>query len=207
MGKIQNIFKNIDSFIFKKLDLLINQSGWQRISDRFRLLSEPQQKYSNHLLSLLLVVLPISVVALLGIFNLSMNSALNVKKDIARSINVINEKKSEFSTLERKRLSRTQVSDRKSANSMLSKSLERKGVDTSKIKLTDYAVSGSGTNVNISSISFTFKDFSNNELSNTFSALIDREKVTIPILKIRKNKKENALNGTMKIIHYSKGSK
>ncbi len=205
MGKIQNIFKSIDSFIFNKIDLMLDQPAWQQVADRFRLLSENQQKYLNHIISLLLVMLPIVLVLFLSMLNYSASDALDMKKKIVETITTITDKKNEFNGLERDRLSRTSVNSKEDASKMLSTSLGRKGIDTSKITVKHFENQSSGTSVNISRIVFEFKNFSSADLSNTFSALADREKATIPSLKIRKDTKTNSLNGTIEITHYSRG--
>lgn len=204
MEQKQSLFKKIDMLIFKQVDGLISQSFWHQIADRFRILPEAQQKYLNHILSLLIIALPLGIVAILFVVNSSVSNELQMQKEISELIQNISDKHIEFSSLEKVKLSKTTILNQSDATNMLSKALERTGVNTSKIKLKNYDNSISSSGVSISNISFGFENFSFHDFSNSVSTLITKEKVIFTSLKLLKNEKTNSLNGAMNLTHYSK---
>jgi len=65
MDKTKNFFIKIDEFIFHKIDLLKNDSSFQKINEYLSGIEEDQQKIMAQALTFSLILLPFLFVALL----------------------------------------------------------------------------------------------------------------------------------------------
>lgn len=207
MIKPKDIIKQIDSFIVKQIDILVSSTPWQQASYRVNLLKESHQKAFNHITTNLLTFSPLIIVAIILVINLNMRSSLNSNKSLVRTIDNIARYKNQLTALEKTKLSRTKVSSKSTAQSMLNKILSVKNTSTSKVKITDFSSTKfKSSTIQSSKMTVSFSDFSTTDFVNLLKGLLNNEKALVSSIKLSKIEKTRSLTGTFKVQHYSKAA-
>lgn len=205
MAIFKDLFKKMDIAIFKLVDNLNSIGFWQQLLDRFRMMGETQQKILNHLLSIFAVLAPLLFFITLFVSTQKLHQAVEVKEQLLSTINNLSLIKGEYLNLERTKISRTLLTGQQEAEAMLKKLFENKNINSDKASLSNFNRDENAQGLVISNFKISFKNFTTTDLTNALSLLIEREKAVITSLSVRKDTKENTLEGTMDVAHYSKG--
>lgn len=201
----KDIFKKMDTMIFKFADAMNGFGPWLQLVDRFRVLNETQQKWANHLISLLVVLAPLLILIMITSYNQKISADVQLKEQLLSSIDNLSKIKGEYATLERLKISRTSITSSDDVESALRKLFEGKEINWEKISISNYQKEETAQGLNISRFRFAFRGFTNHDLTQSLSLMIEREKVAISNLSIRKDTKDNTVEGQFEVTHYSKG--
>lgn len=205
MSSFNGLFKKMDLALFKLVEALNSFSLWQQLVDRFRMLSEGNQKWINHLLSLFAAIAPLALFIILFSMNQSVRQDVDTKEQLLQSIDTLSKIKAEYLNLERVKISRTVLNDQQSAEDILKKLFEQKGISWEKASLHDFSKDENAQGLVISKFNLSFKNFTMADLTNSISVLVEKEKAVITNMAVQKNQKENTLEGSLSISHYGKG--
>ncbi len=195
----------MDILIFKLADTLNSFGPWQQIVDRFRMLNETQQKWVNHLMSLLCVLAPLIFLFFVLSVDRTVRSNVDIKEQLLHSIENLSKIKGEYLNLERMKISRSSIASQEDAEAVLKKVFESKSINWEKISISNFSKDENAQGLVISTFRLSFTGYTNADINQTLSILIEREKAAISNISIRKDLKDNTLVGQFDVTHYSKG--
>lgn len=195
----------MDVLIFKTADSLHNFGPWQQIVDRFRMLNETQQKWVNHLVSFLCVLAPLLFLFFVITFDQTVRSNVSLKEQLLHSIENLSRIKGEYLNLERLKISRNNINSQEEVEALLKKTFQSKSINWEKITISNFQKEENAQGLVISNFRISFTGYTNSDINQTLSILVEREKAAINNISIRKDLKDNTLTGQFDVTHYSKG--
>lgn len=131
-----HIFKLIDEYLFKQVELLKSSPATQKINEQLSVLTQNQQKYLNQFINIGILLTPLIVVSFIFFGNVSKKNEIETKQEIFDIINTYSSKKSEATRLSRDVISPKFIGTQKDLQRNLNAALSGAGVDFSKIELT-----------------------------------------------------------------------
>ena len=204
MKKREHVFKLIDEYLFKQVEIAKSSSATQKLNEQLSVLSQQQQKYLNQAINLLLLLVPFTIVIIIFFGNLSLKSDIDTKQKIFNIINNYANKKTNVDNLSRSILSPTRIKSGKDLQSSLSNSLRRSGADSSNIQVGFFDQLNPSASIVHSQAQVKFKNLTMTDLTALFTALQRDLKVSIEKLDINVFGEEKLLRGFVQISHYNK---
>lgn len=205
MSTLATFFKNIDEFIFAKVDQLQSNPLFQELVAKYEQLDSKLQKVISFTSTILLIFLPLLIVLFLFISNFSLRSEVNAKKEIFQLINDINANKKTLESVEKNVVSPSKVGSRINLKERIINIMNKIGVAPEKVKIKNFAKpSGPTGQISKAEADLEFRDFSTNNLTQLMLQLLQFEKMKISTIEITKNQKKNSIFGTLHLVHFSK---
>lgn len=207
MKAINNIFHKMDEFLFKKLDEVKNIQQVQMILGKLDTLPEEYQKIANQGISFFIVLLPLLFTLVFWVGNSSLKGELEEKQQIWKMIQSINEQNAALNGVSRLVLSPFPVSSKNELSGRVSGALKSVGIDNSKVNVQNFESKTNSSGVTESEATLNFNGFATKDLTSFLTSLIDRQKLKISRINVKKLKSKNSLNGEIGIIHFGKQAK
>ena len=205
MKKREHVFKLIDEYLFKQVDLAKSSQFTQKLNEQLSVLSQSQQKYLNQALNLILLLVPFFIVIVIFFGNRSLRNEIEIKQEIFETINTYTNKRVNVDNLSKSVLSPRQIKSGPDLQSAIGMSLSRVGGDGSKVQVGFFDQINPSAAIVHSRAQVKFKNLTMSELTGLFSALKRDLKVSIEKMDINVFGDEKLLQGFVEISHYSKG--
>jgi hypothetical protein len=197
------LFKKLDQALFAQIDKFKSTPNYNLIQDFYNSLEEEQQKVFKAVVVLCLFLLPMMGMGFIYWQNGKLTDDLNLRKSIIAKSNEIIGQGQGLRDVSPQILSQSPIDSSSMMTSRLSNMLSGGGVDLSKIQVGDFTSDPINAAVLKSEATFNFSNFSTDELMNTLTIMIQREKFRIQTVSISRNSETELLQGNFHAIHYS----
>ncbi len=197
-----SIFKKIDEFIFTQIENFKSSTSYQQILDLTSGLDDEGQKKVNYIFSILVVLFPIFIIFFLVWQNVDVQKSLKIKRDIQLITTEISAKVRRLKNIETNVIGPSIIASDGELQNTLNGILKPINIGMDKVTVSDLNVSESTTNLKRVSAVITFNNFSLNQLNKFLEALLDREKMVIPEILIKRDPTTELLTGNFKILHH-----
>lgn len=198
-----SIFKKLDTEVFQALNKLKSHPNYQGFLDFYINLEDEQQKIFKIASLAALFVLPLLFLTFLFLQNNSLKADFDKRVEIYSKAGEILAKNQGVRQVSSNILSQNPIDSSEMIISKISNTLAPMGVDLNKIRVANFESTEISSSIISSQAEFSFNDMSVNELMDTFTGLIRREKFRIESIKINRNENSNLLGGSFLGIHYS----
>lgn len=205
MKKRENVFKLIDEYLFKQVDLAKSSPVTQKLNEQLSVLSQTQQKYLNQAINLLILFVPFLVVLIIFIGNSNLKSEIETRQEIFDIIQSYTSKKVNVEAMGRNILSPRPVSSAQDLQRNIASSLTRTGGDSSKVQVGFFDQLTPSSSIVHSRAQVKFKSLTMTELTGLFTVLQRDLKVAIEKMEVNVFGEEKLLRGFVEVSHYSKG--
>jgi hypothetical protein len=196
------LFKKIDQFFFEQIDKFKSTPNYNLLQDFYNSLEEEQQKVFKAIVILALFLIPTLGMGFIYWQNGKIHDDLELRKSIITKANEIIGQRQSLRDVGPQILSTNPIDSASMMTSKLSNVLSGAGVDLSKIQVGEFATD-LNSNIVKSEATFSFNNFSTDELMNTLTALISREKFRIQSITVTRNEESELLQGNFKAIHFA----
>lgn len=197
------LFKKLDKALFAQIDKFKSTPNYNLIQDFYNSLEEEQQKVFKAIVILCLFLIPSMGMGFIYWQNGKLTEDLNLRKSIIAKANEIIGQSQGLRDVSPQIVSQSPIDSSSMMTSRLSNLLSGGGVDLSKIQVGEFASDPITGTVMKSEATFSFSNFSTDELMNTFTVMIQREKFRIQSVNINRNSETELLQGNFHAIHYS----
>lgn len=204
MDKAKNLFIKIDEFIFQKIDVLKNDSSFQKFNEYLSGIEEDQQKILSQVLTFSLILLPYLVVAFLWWGNHKTKKNLEVKNQILEQIATLNGSRDTLNTVSSTYVSPTPINGREDLEARIVNMNSTTGIDQSKVQVLNFSQLSTSNTISKVEALVSFKNFGTQDFSNFMSALVEQEKFKVMRIDLAKNAATNLLNGEVSLLHLGK---
>jgi hypothetical protein len=195
--------KPIDKFIIGKLSNLVDTAKYQSFIDLFNTWEDKVQNLFKAGLIFLTLFIPFLITMIFSMLHSSVKNDLSIKEDIIFTASSIISRANDLEKNTKKYFGRKPIMSKSAFERELKNALPQKGIDTSKISIGQFTAEEIN-GVNESSAVLKFKELSNFNLYGFFNVLSLRSRMKIDEINIKKNPNTNLLEGTVKVLHYSK---
>ncbi|MCO4792345.1 MAG: hypothetical protein KC493_01440 [Bacteriovoracaceae bacterium] len=207
MKKKEHIFKIIDEYLFKQVDLAKSSAFTQKVNEQLSVLSQTQQKYLNQFINIGVFLTPFLIVFFLFMGNSSLKSDIETKQEIFEIINNYSSKKKEVSVVSRNVLSPRPVNSKSDLQRILNSTMNSNNVDSSKVQITFFDQTKPNSDLAQSRAQLKFSRLTMSELTGLYTALLRDLKVKIDKMNVTVGSEDRILNGNLEFAHYSKVAK
>jgi len=203
MKKLE-IMKNIDSYLFDKLDELQAQPGWSKIADLYASLEEKSQEIVKATIMAIIFIVPLLVVLIMVGLNSSLRSEQETKKNMIEIANSIIQKQSLINGSEKKILGSQFINSASAFKSKIANTFNLLSIDTSKVKISNFDSSEENGLITRAKIDIKFNGLTNDQLFSAINNLVGKDKIRIDEIQVRKESQNNLLDGIMTVLYFSK---
>ena len=197
------LFKKLDRSLFAQIDKFKSTPNYNLLQDFYNSLEEEQQKVFKAIVILGLFLLPMMGLGFIYWQNGKLTDDLNLRKSIIAKSNEIIGQSQGLREVAPQIISQSPIDSSSMMTSRLSNLLSGAGVDLGKIQVGEFASDPLSPTMLKSEATFSFTNFSTDELMNTLTILIQREKFRIQSVTINRNSETELLVGKFHAIHYS----
>jgi hypothetical protein len=197
------LFKKIDRSVFEHIDKFKTTPNYVVISDFYNGLEEEQQKAFKAFITAVLFILPIILITFLWWQNGRLKDDLAIRTATMEKAQEILGQKESLQQVEPQILSPNPIDSDSMMTSRLSGILSSSGIDTSRVRVSNFTSDAISTTVYRSEADIAFTNFSTDEMVNVFTAMITREKFRIENVQITRSPDTNLLNGQFHAVHLS----
>lgn len=197
------ILKKLDKAVFEQVDKFKLTPNYTGLQDFYNGLDEEQQKIFKALLNLVLVLLPVLFLGFLFWQNLNLHNEYELRKGMLEKAQTIIGQKQSLQSAGPRILSMNPIDSDSMMTSRLSNALSQGGIDTSKVRISNFSSNSISETVFRSEADIGFTGLSTIQLMNIFTTLIQRERFRISTVDITRNPESNLLNGQFHAIHFS----
>lgn len=201
-----SIFRKMDQAIFEKLDGFRTSTNYNILQDFYNSLEEEQQKIFKLGVISLIVFFPLMLLGILTWQNSNLNKELALRSSIVIKAREILDQRSKLDEVAPQVMSNQPISEQSQMSATLSRLLSTMGVDLSKFQVNNFETTAISATVRRSEADFAFTNLSTDELMNTFSVMLQREKFKISQVDIKRNSDTNLLIGSFHAIHLASGA-
>jgi hypothetical protein len=201
MDKNKNLFITIDEFIFHKIDLLKNDSSFQKLNEFLSGIEEDQQKVMAQLLTFSLILLPYFIVAFFWWGNHSAKKNIEVKNQILEQIAILNSGRDTLNTVSSSFVSPTPITGREDLETKMVNMLSTSGIDQNKVQVLNFSQLSTSNTISKVEAQVKFSNFGTQDFSKFMRALVDNEKFKVMRIDLTKNQDSNLLNGEVSLLH------
>jgi hypothetical protein len=206
MNNIIKLFKKIDQFIFLKLDLFKNDSNFKKFNDLKSNFNEDQQKMLSQILVFGIIFIPFIIAGFLSYGNYKIKKNIEIKTQILEQISQLNSNHETLNTTSSQYVSSSAYATREDLDNKLRNIFSAKGLDQSKISITDFnQISSRSTSSKIEA-TIHFENFGTQDFSIFLSTIVDAEKFKVQKVSLLKNKTNNLLQGDLTLVHIGRNS-
>lgn len=198
------IFKPIDEAFIKQIDAFKNSPLSQKISDEMRLLSENGQKIVNYSLTVISIIIPFIIVAIIFAINVSQKSEIEIKESIIESISNYRKASIEFNKSGQGLISPFPISSQEDLKKRIENTLKLKSINSERVTILKFESEDASDMVVKNTAELRIKDFSLSNLNDFFVSILANEKMKVSSLNLSRNGKTETIEGTLDIVQYSK---
>ena len=202
MNNGTSVFKKIDEFVFSQVDNFKGSSSYQQIMDLTSGLDDEAQRKANYAFSIFVVLLPILIIFFLIWQNVDVQKSLKTKRDIQVVTSEISSKIRRLKNVETNVIGPSIIASEGELQNALNGILKNLNIPADKIKISEFDVTESSTNLKRVSATINYSNFSLNQLTGFIGVLISKEKIIIPDFYIKKDATSELLTGKIKIYHH-----
>ena len=203
MKKIK-ILKNIDFFLFKQADALIENSEFNKISEDYSSQEDKVQEIIKVILMVLSIGIPLLIIFIFFNINSAKRSQIQIKEDLIETANLLIQKKSLLTSEERRTLSAKYLDSQKGLKSTIKSSLSLISIESTKVQVSDFQSEDLEGLITKLSAKLSFKGLTSEGIMAFFNNLNAKLRIKMDEISIRKNEATNSLDGVMTIHYYSK---
>lgn len=204
MDKAKNIFIKIDEFIFQKIDLLKNDSSFQKFNEYLSGIEEDQQKILSQVLTFSLILLPYVVVAFLWWGNHQTKKNLEVKNQILEQIATLNGSRDTLNSVSSTYVSPMPINGREDLEARIVNMNSTTGIEQSKVQVLNFSQLSTSNTISKVEAQVSFRNFGTQDFSNFMSALVEQEKFKVMRIDLAKDAATNLLKGEVSLLHLGK---
>jgi len=135
--------------------------------------------------------------------NSQLKKYLDQKQTIISLISKFNNSTQEFNLVSSTVISPRVVEDRSQFVTQINNVLNANQIKLSSVTVVEFETTTIGSNLNEADAKISFKDFSNNDLSNFLKGILKKEKMKAKKVLITKDKLSALLSGEITVNHYS----
>lgn len=202
--KSPNIIKNIDSFLFKQADALIESAEFNKVAEAYSSQEDKVQEGIKVLLMLFTIGAPLLVIFIFFGINNTKRTEIELKEELITTANLLIQQKSLLSGEERVTLSTKYIDSQKALTSTINSSLSLISVDSNKVQISDFQSEDLKGLITKVSSKVSFKGLTSEGLMAFFNNLNSKLKIRMDEISIRKNEISNSLDGVITIHYFSK---
>lgn len=200
----KNIFIKIDEFIFQKLDLIKNDSSFQKMSELSSGLDENQQKILAQVLTFSLIILPYVFAMSLWWGNHKSRVNLDIKNQILEQISLLNGNREALVNVSENYLAAEGISGQEELDNKIRNLMSAGNIDQSKVTVINFNQISTTSNISKIEAVIGFQNFGTLDFSNFMRTLVEREKFKVMQVNLIKNKTSSLLNGEVTLMHLGK---
>lgn len=204
MDKAKNLFIKIDEFIFQKIDVLKNDSSFQKFNEYLSGIEEDQQKILSQVLTFSLILLPYMLVAFLWWGNHKTKKNIEVKNQILEQIATLNGSRDTLNTVSATYVSPTPINGREDLEARIVNMNSTTGIEQSKVQVLNFSQLSTSNTISKVEALVGFKNFGTQDFSNFMSSLVEQEKFKVMRIDLAKDAATNLLNGEVSLLHLGK---
>ncbi len=206
MDTTKNFFIKIDEFIFHKIDLLKNDSSFQKINEYLSGIEEDQQKIMAQALTFSLILLPYLFVAVLWWGNHKTKKNIETKNQILEQIAVLNGSRDTLNTVSSSYVSPTPINGREDLDAKIVNMVSTSGIDQSKVRVVNFSQLSTSNTISKVEAAVSFRNFGTQDFSNFMRALVEQEKFKVMKIDLLKDSASNLLNGEVSLLHLGRST-
>ncbi len=196
----ESFFKKIDTFVFKQVDLFKASPVYSKIQEPLAMVDEDIRLYINNSISFALVIIPIIFIGIFAYSNFSLKKELKLKSDILMTGQEIIANRNEINTASMALINNSSVDSDASLAQRLKNMGTGSRIDPNKISVSQFIAESSFAKSNKVTASVTISKFSINDLTNFLTGILQREKMKISGMSLRRNEKESQLEGNIHVV-------
>ncbi len=204
MSKQTNLFQKLDLFLFNKVEELKNKADYSKIQEAIGKIDDDFKDVAKIIATAVFLCLPLLFSGIVFMMNVNLNHDIEIRKEFIGLANEIISSNQQISDASKQIISLNPIEGQGGFNVRISQILSASGVDVEKIQVSNFISENIAGGIVRSEGDFRFSALTSMDLSNLFSSLVAKEKIKISTVSIRKNRKTNLLNGTFRVVHFSK---
>jgi hypothetical protein len=201
----KNIFIKIDEFIFQKLDLLKNDSGFSKINEFMQTLEEQQQRIFTQAVTFGFILIPFVIVFSIWWSNSKIKQGIQTKNQILEQIAQLNANKSALMTVSNNYIAPFAISTQSDLDNKIRAIMTSNNIDSKKANNRFNLVSTTSSVTKIEAI-INFHDFGTQDFSNFLRNLTENERFKVTKVNLSKNTSTNLLQGELTLLHIGKNN-
>lgn len=194
-----SLFKKIDSFVFKQVNLFKASPFYLKIQEPLNLIDDDLRLVVNNVLSSLLVLTPLILIGILMFNNYLLRKNVSLKKEIISRANEILVNKNEIINVTGNFISNSNIDSDAAMNGRVKNLCTSINLDPNKVSASNFQSENSFAKSNKITATINFSKLSTNDLINLLSGLLEREKMRITGVNIRKNSSDTQLEGFFQV--------
>lgn len=206
MKTIMDFFKKIDQYIFLKLDLYKNDSSFQKINDLKSNFTEEQQNSIAQYLVFTIILMPFVLCGFFAFGNYKIRKNIELKNQILEQISLLNANHDNLNTTSNQFVSTDSYMTREDLDNKLRNVFSAKGIDQTKISITDFNQLSSTSLISKIEASIHFENFGTHDFSLFLNSIIDSERFKVQKINLIKNKTNSLLQGDLTLIHIGRNT-
>jgi hypothetical protein len=204
MNKFQTLFKMMDESIFQQMERLKSSEVAVQYNQVIQQTTPEVQKLINHSINIVLLIIPISIVSMMGLGNIGLRSEVNTKIEILELINTYSQKQVEVDSQSSLVVSPRIFTKQSDLENNLKQTYSQADIDATKMAIQNFKQDSALKPLLKTEASLAFQSLTMNNLSSLLLALLKDYKMKIAAIDIKLEKIDSTLSGSLSIIHYSK---
>lgn len=205
MGQKKPIFRQIDEFVFQKVDLIKNDSSFQQLLESFTSLSEKEQQIVAQSLAIGVIVIPYLFVLYLAWSNYSIRQRITAKNQIIEQASLFESNQNALNDIGPETVSDYGLQSASDLQGKLAQ-LGSPVVEASKISVRNFNILNSTHYFQKVEGTVHFEKFGTQDFSHFMTGLTDREKFKIGKIDLKTNKETRLLEGDIQVIHVGRNA-
>jgi hypothetical protein len=197
-GNREPIFKKIDTFLFKQVDAFKGSAVYAKIQEPMALMDDEVRLYVNNSIAILFIIIPLIFLGFFFYLNLNLRNENKIKKEILNLGQEIIANRSEVNATAQM-LMLGGIDNEMSLAQKIRTLASNSGIDANKLQVSQFTSDLGFAGSNRISAIITVNRFSANDLTHLLDSLINRERIKVAGMNLRKNETEAQLDGTINI--------
>lgn len=194
-----SLFKKIDSFVFKQVDLFKASQLYIKIQEPLNMIDDDLRLIINNVFSSVLVLIPLIFIGILMFNNYRLKKEINLKKEIISRSTEILVNKNEILNVAGNFFTNSNLDSDSAMNGRIKNLCSSIGLDPNKVNASNFTSEPSFAKSNKVIATINFSKLSTNDLANLLSGLLERERMRISGVNIRKNPNDTQLEGYFQV--------
>lgn len=194
-----SLFKKIDSFVFKQVDLFKASPVYVKIQEPLNLIDDDLRLIINNVISSILILIPLIFIGILMLNNYRLKKEIALKKEIINLSNEILINKNEIQNVANSLLTNSSMDSDGAMSGRIKNLASSISLDPNKVNVSNFTAEPSFAKSNKIIATINFSKLSTNELTNLLNGLLEREKMRISGVSVRKNPNDTQLEGFFQV--------
>lgn len=194
-----SLFKKIDSFVFKQVDLFKASPIYVKIQEPLNLIDDDLRLVINNILSCIVILIPLIFIGILMFNNYRLKKEITLKKEIINQSNEILLNKNEIQNFANNFFTNSTIDSDAAMNGRIKNLCSSIGMDPNKVNVSNFTTEPSFAKSNKVIATVNFSKLSTNDLANLLSGLLEKERMRISGVSIRKNPTDTQLEGYFQV--------